>query len=261
MRKLFTALVLALAAQLAAAQNAIYVINIAIVTDWATVESFGGPAATQTALQERVNTASEVYTSQMQLEINVVSWTIPTSAEQPFTATDTQYLTLLNDVALWRESTAGQESAAVTVLMTARTMTDDRVGESFIGQAGDADAASVVEVDFGSYNDGIILAHELGHQLNADHDGDPAGSCGSTAQNVYIMTADSMNNTTGQFSPCSVGVITSSMAWQQAVQPIARQAVAAGATPSSGGGGAFDWLSIAILLTVTLVTRLSCTKE
>ena len=231
--------------------DAKYQFQMTVATDWQTVQSYGGPTAAQAALRARVDTASAIYEEQMGLKLVVAKWIMPTSEAQDFPNPDTQPWQLLDALVVYREASQAQCATGVTVLMTTRVFTDNVLGLSNDNSACWGQAASVVQVNFGAGDDAIILAHEIGHVLGADHDGDPAGSCPSTPQGEYIMTPESYRNSTNTFSPCSVQRIVSLFAQHPCIAPIAPPAIqpAAQPTPSGGhGGGAFDWLSVLVLL-------------
>jgi hypothetical protein len=103
------------------------------------------------------------------------------------------------------------------------------------------------------------MAHEIGHILGADHDGDQKGFCPVTDNKIYVMSDIPFANNTTEFSACSIETIKNSYPAHECVAPIVSTPVLPPVTPpaatnDNGGGGSMDWLVI-LLLILFVVTK------
>ncbi len=95
---------------------------------------------------------------------------------------------------------------------------------------------SLSERSYGTTISAIVMAHELGHNFGASHDGEAGGSCASVAGG-YIMSPSISGY--ANFSQCSVDVIKKTLDTKSCVTPAdyADAAVSSAATTVSVDGG------------------------
>lgn len=162
----------------------------------------------------RVNMVDGIWSSQIGLKITLGPLTVWKSATEPFDSTDPN--TLLRQVRDYRGSHSDQMATGVTHLITGRNLDGDIVGISYMNSVCEGSSAdSLSEGLHSSLMSSLIMAHELGHNFNAPHDGE-AGACSSTPQ-TYLM-APKINFST-QFSSCSVQQIQTRMQSAQCLTP------------------------------------------
>lgn len=112
-----------------------------------------------------VNAASAIYNTDLGMEVSIASQKVDTDpSSYPETITSSE--TILN---LFRSS--GEiGSANVAVLFTARKFDEGVIGIAYLGAACVAPSYSYAAIErFQDALDPIVLAHELGHTLSADH--------------------------------------------------------------------------------------------
>src|SRR5262249_4400984 len=121
---------------------------------------------------------------------------------EPFTKTAPE--DLLSQVRQYRGSHAAQQATGATHLMTGRDLDGDTVGIAYMGSVCDSQSAdSLSDGAHSTLMSALITAHELGHNFNAPHDGEP-GACASTPQ-TFLMAPKI--NFSDQFSSCSLDQI------------------------------------------------------
>ncbi|CAA0085227.1 Uncharacterised protein [BD1-7 clade bacterium] len=80
------------------------------------------------------------------------------------------------------------------------------------------------------------IAHEIGHNLNASHDGDPSGNSPSCPTSGFVMNSQ-LGVTPTEFSSCSEDVVSTKIASQSSIKncylPPVNVAVVADAAPAS----------------------------
>ena len=166
-----------------------------------------------TALQTRVvdataemltsfNTVDGIFSEQLGLLIlPTVVMSVPPGAD-PFISTAPS--TLLGQLSTYRQNTPAIAALGIAHLITGKDLDADIVGIARLsGACSSADGVSLSEGWRGSFSTGLIMAHELGHNLGADHDGEP-GACPAVAQD-FIMAPEF--NFSATFSQCSLDTI------------------------------------------------------
>ena len=148
------------------------------------------------------NIVDGIYVEQLKLLVMPEVMRLIPASDDPFTATNGN--SLLAQMSNYRVSHPELSALGITHLFTGAELDGDPIGIARI--RGACDAADGVSLTQGWYGDatstGLIMAHELGHNLGAEHDG--SGSCASTPE-TFIM-APNLNGST-RFSQCSVTAI------------------------------------------------------
>lgn len=172
-------------------------LRVGVVADYEFFRQFSDdPEGT---IISRMDIVDGIYSSQVGVKISLAPLTVFTVANEPFTKTDPA--DLLAQVRQFRSSQPTQMALGVTHLMTGRDLDGDIVGISYLGSVCNGDGAdSLSEGAHSTSMSALIVAHELGHNFNAPHDGVP-GACATTPQ-TYLMAPKI--NFSSQFSDCSL---------------------------------------------------------
>ncbi len=213
-----------------AAQGATSEIDVAVVADFEFATDKGGNA--EAAMITRMNNVDGIFSSQLGVQINVGRVDVFDSSDDPFTD-QTNASSLLDEVADFRSGSAAQRANGLTHLFTGRNLDGSTVGIAFGGAlclnrfgAGLTQATGSVTID------SLIVAHELGHNFGAPHDGTSDGNCESEPQ-TFLM-APSINGS-DTFSNCSITEMQDDVSRASCITALASVdvAVAAGAQPGS----------------------------
>jgi len=213
-----------------AAQGATSEIDVAVVADFEFATDKGSNA--EAAMITRMNNVDGIFSSQLGVQINVGRVDVFDEANDPFTD-QTNASSLLDEVADFRSGSAAQRANGLTHLFTGRNLDGSTVGIAFGGAlclnrfgAGLTQATGSVTID------SLIVAHELGHNFGAPHDGTSDGNCESEPQ-TFLM-APSINGS-DTFSNCSITEMQDDVGRASCITALASVdvAVAAGAQPSS----------------------------
>lgn len=192
----YRALVAELAARATALNPVPLQIDISIIGDATFQGKFGADAIGE--LLARHNVADGVFAEQVGLLIVPEDLRLAPTAPDPFTSVDAE--ALLNQLSTFRKANGTVAALGLAHLFTGRDITGDTVGIAFIGGACDIDqGVSLTESSLGSTIDGLIMAHELGHNFGAVHDGQ--GACAAVPPD-YLMSPSF--NFSATFSQCSL---------------------------------------------------------
>ena len=210
--ELFKTIIDETAPVVAAAQGATSQIDVAVVADFefakhARVELKSNAEA---EMITRMNNVDGIFSSSaLHVQINVGRVDVFDSSDDPFTKSNADCPLsnagcLLSEVAKFRDDSTAQEANGLTHLFTGRDLDGTTVGIAYVGQlcserygVGLTEARGVLNVTFES----LIVAHELGHNFGAGHDGASGGPCESEQQ-TYLMSPGLNGSDT--FSNCSI---------------------------------------------------------
>lgn len=171
-------------------------IEIAIVGDYEFSTFHGFEAAA--AMVARMNIVDGIFTEQVGIAIEPTDFIVFTSPSDPFTSSNSEEL--LGEFGGYRAASPGIRDRGLAHLMTGRDLNGNTVGVAYIGSLCEIETGvSLSEGGITTVDSALIVAHELGHNFGAPHDGEAA--C-SAAPLSYLM-APYMNGSMS-FSACSV---------------------------------------------------------
>jgi len=180
-------------------------LSLSLIADQAFQSIYGNNSTD--AMIARLNVVDGIFTEQVGVVL-VPSETrlIPANAD-PFTSTEAS--TLLAQLSTYRTNNPGVSAAGLAHLMTGKNLDDDVLGIAYIDSLCDfAAGVSLSDSEQGDFFSALVMAHEIGHNFGARHDGVP-GVCASTPQD-YLM-APRLNGST-QFSQCSLTSMAATIA-------------------------------------------------
>lgn len=219
--------------------------------------------------------ADGIFTAQLDVNIDPVDiFDAPDGIDSPMsTARDGQ--NLLNELSAWRLQNHTQY--AITHLITNRQLQNDSgaaiAGISFLGSPGQTgvcdDRTSVSISEWIGSLTSLVIAHEIGHNFGAPHDGEPSGdpdrpnACIGTPSGQFLMSARLKSANSDQFSDCSIEQMRPVIAAAACLRPVSATAVVTDSSGGGGGGGggAMHWISLLTLLMVGTLRRRSCTRN
>ena len=210
------------------------------------------------AIIARMDIVDGIFSAQVGVKIALAPLTVFRHAPDPFTATSVP-ADLLAEVSRYRGRSAPLDTG-VTHLMTGRSLNGTIIGIAYLGSVCNGDSAvSLSEGTLSTTESALIAAHELGHNFNAPHDGQP-GACATTPQTFLMAPRINFSN---QFSECSLRQIASTAATAQCLTDIApppagsfSQVISGNAGAAApGGGGRLDIALLALLGAVLTVRR------
>jgi hypothetical protein len=191
-------------AQTLRAEGATEGVEISVLGDAAYLARYASEAAAREAILTRLNNVDGIYSSQLGVELQVVSVNLAGEHTAGLTAT-TDSSALLNELGLLRQQTPALAGTGLTHLFTGRQLDGDTAGVGYNSAlCSQRYAASLTMAHNSSALESLITAHEIGHVFGAPHDG--AQQCASTPQNQYIMTP-MLNTSVTSFSQCSIDEI------------------------------------------------------
>jgi len=186
-------------------------LEISLIADSALAARFADPTAEMLAA---FNVVDGIYAQQVGLLMLPSDVRVIDAAADPFTATDPSVL--LASLSTFRQNTPVVMNSGITHLLTGKDLDGDVIGIARLAGVCDArDAVSLSEGWSGASRTGLIMAHELGHNLGAEHDGEP-GVCAASPPG-YLM--DPYYNNSATFSQCSLDTMRAVIATAQCITP------------------------------------------
>jgi hypothetical protein len=217
-------------------------LELAIVGDYEFSRlSFGGGLTPEQAIAARMNVVDGIYSSQVGVKLVFDAVTVFRDPADPFSDTLTPG-TLLDEFGNWRQATPSQRDAGLSHLMTGRDLDGTTVGIAYLNAlcrsrfgVGLSQAAGL-----STATHTLVIAHEIGHNFGAVHDGEGGSACESTPQ-TFLMAP----RVTGsdRFSQCSLDTIAPSVAAAACVVPraVADAALDLPEPAAQARGVAFDY--------------------
>src|SRR6185369_12824696 len=179
-------------------------IEISLIADsaFATAESQDPNAA----MLARLNIVEGIFSEQVGLLVLATDLRVMSAGSDPFTSTAPT--TLLEQVSKYRSATPEVRARGLAHLMTGKNLDGTTAGIAYVGTVCDAQrGVSLSERSYGTTISALLMAHELGHNLGAPHDGQ--GACAAVGGG-FIM-APSVSGV-GTFSQCSIDVMHTKLA-------------------------------------------------
>lgn len=218
--------------QTAAAAKVSRQIEIALVADsaFAAAES-ADPVA---AMLARLNIVEGIFSEQVGLLVLATELRVVPAENDPFTSTAA--VSLLEQISKYRVANPAVRARGLAHLMTGKNLDGTTAGIAYVGSACEGErGVSLSERSYGTTISAIVMAHELGHNFGAPHDGESGEACGAVAGG-YIMSPTISGY--AKFSQCSINVISKGLDNASCVTPAdyADAALVAGSTLSAEGG-------------------------
>ena len=193
---------------------------------------------TEAEMITRMNNVDGIFSSQLGVQLTVSHTDIFTSANDPFSST-TEGGDLLDEVGDFRFAAPSAQRGGLTHLFTGKNIisTDPDTGDVSTSTVGIAYTEALcsrrfgvglTEARFSATSDSLVIAHEIGHNFGAPHDGTGGSACESTAQD--FLMAPRLNNS-DQFSACSIQQMAAEVAVASCVSALASEDVAVNNNP------------------------------
>ena len=214
-------------------------IEVAVVADFEFSQLSLGGLTPEAAIAARMNVVDGIYSQQVGVKVVVTDVTVFRTDTDPFTTTVPS--ALLDELATWRQATPAQTARGLTHLMTGRDLDGTTVGIAFIGSLCRArSAAGLSQGTLSATSAALVIAHEMGHNFGAFHDGEAATSC-ETVPLTFIMAP--RINGSQDFSQCSLGSMSPVIAAASCLTPlnVADADLDVPAAPRRLRGAAFDY--------------------
>jgi hypothetical protein len=238
-------------------------VKVSILGDATYLARYGSEAQARDAILTRLNNVDGIFSSQVGVELQVVSVDLAAESTAGLSAT-TDSSALLEELGQLRRQTPALVATGLTHLFTGRNLDGDTAGVAY-DQAlcSQRFAASLTMAHESAALDTLITAHEIGHVFGAPHDG--TGQCASTPQGQYIMTPR-LDSSLTSFSQCSLDQINAVLDSYSCVvalpapgpaPPPPSPSPAPPTTPpgdgGGGGGGSLDAVLLLLLLALRVV--------
>jgi hypothetical protein len=152
------------------------------------------------ALLARFNIVEGIFSSQVGVLLMATDVRLMPASSDPFTATKAS--TLLDQVSAFRTATPAVKARGLAHLVTGKDLDGTTAGIAYVGTLCDAKmGVSLSQQSYGTTISALIMAHELGHNFGASHDGEAGTACASTGGG-FIMAPSVSGYAT--FSQCSL---------------------------------------------------------
>ena len=175
-------------------------LEISLIGDGALQAAESDPTA---AMLARLNIVEGIFSEQLGLLILATDVRLTTANADPFTAT--KGTTLLDQLASYRASTANVRARGLAHLVTGKDLDGSTAGIAYVGTVCSVErGVSLSQASYGTTVSALIMAHEIGHNLGANHDGEAGTACASVGGGFIMAPAVSGFAT---FSSCSLGVM------------------------------------------------------
>ncbi len=188
-------------------------LEIALLADSAFAASH--PSDPTGAMLARLNIVEGIFSEQVGLLVLATDVRVMPASGDPFTST--KATTLLEQLGKYRTATAAVRARGLAHLMTGKDLDGTTAGMAYLDSVCTGDrGASLSAQKYGTTISALIMAHELGHNLGATHDGESGGACAAVGGG-FIMSPTVSGYAT--FSHCSLEVMQSTLAAASCVTP------------------------------------------
>lgn len=193
--------------------------EVAVVGDFEFSQlPFTGGLTPEQAIAARMNVVDGIFSEQVGVKLLFTLVTVFRDAADPFSAT-TVSNTLLDELATWRLNTPEQRARGLTHLLTGRDLDGTTVGVAYVGALCSTRFGSGLSqaVNLNASTSALVIAHEMGHNFGARHDGETGSVCEATPQ-TFLMAPRINNSST--FSQCSLDSIAPEVSSSACVVPL-----------------------------------------
>jgi hypothetical protein len=208
-------------------------VEISLIADSDFQSAEGGdPTA---ALLTRLNIVEGIFSEQVGLLVLATDVRLISASNDPFKATKGS--TLLEQLGAYRRATPEVRARGLAHLVTGKDLDGTTAGIAYVRTVCEVETGvSISSRSFGATISALVMAHELGHNFGAEHDGEAGTSCASVTGG-FIMSPSVSGYST--FSQCSIDRMQSALASASCVTPAeyADVTIDAGVTTVSGEGG------------------------
>ncbi len=187
--------------------NTLRRLQVATDADGEYYSSFGNPG-TFTRIQGILNDVDGIYRSDLNLYISITyqqAW--PSSGSDPYTSNDA--VTTLYQFRSWWQSNRGGTTRDTAHLFSGKNFNGGTIGVAWVGVICNSPSLSygVSQNLSSAAQRAELTAHEIGHNLSAQHDNQIG--CSGVSCNGFgpIMCSFIQSSGSGQFSSCSVSAI------------------------------------------------------
>ncbi len=193
-------------------------LNVAIVADTYYQSQWG--SNTTASILNLMNNVDGIYSNQIGVTLNI-SQILVLNDNGPMTATDSGVL--LPQFRDW-VGAGNLNNPGLAHLFTSRNLDGNIKGRAYVNVLCAGQWGTGIDEIVGNSYETIIVAHEIGHNFGADHDGDAAGSCPNEPANTYIMSPVVSASYTS-FSPCSQNILVNNAAAAACITPVANDLI------------------------------------
>jgi Reprolysin (M12B) family zinc metalloprotease/Domain of unknown function DUF11 len=166
------------------------------------------------AMLARLNIVEGIFAEQVGLLVLATDVRVTAADNDPFTST--QGTTLLEQLGRYRAADPLVRARGLAHLMTGKNLDGSTAGIAYVDTACDVErGVSLSERSYGTTISALIMAHELGHNFGAPHDGE-SGACAAVSGG-FIMAPSVSGFVT--FSQCSIDVMQASLQRASCVTP------------------------------------------
>jgi hypothetical protein len=242
-------------------------VKVSILGDAAYLARYESEAQAREAILTRLNNVDGIFSSQLGVELQVVSVDVGGELNARLSAT-TDSSVLIDELGQLRRRTPALSATGLTHLFTGRQLDGDTAGVGYDSAlCSQRYAASLTMAHSSAALDTLIIAHEIGHVFGAPHDG--TGQCASTPLGQYIMTP-TIDTSITSFSQCSLDQINAVIDSYSCVVALSASAPApptpappappsgdnggdsGGGGGGGGGGGSLDPFLLLLLLALRI---------
>lgn len=195
-------------------------ISVGLIGDYEFTAVRGSVASME--LLSRMNIVEGIFSSQVGINIIVNQVEVFPNDTDPFTTSDSR--ALLQQVGAYRSSSPTLRSHALVHLVTGKVLRDLVLGVGYIGSLCEATTGVGLSEEQGFAPDtALIMAHEIGHNFGAQHDGEAGSVCSATPK-TFLMSPNANGSST--FSQCSIDTMHSEIGSAACVMPARQRDVA-----------------------------------